>query len=256
MVTPDVETYSGVMVTSDVDTYPGVMVAPDVDTFPGVMVSPDVDITPQVTPMPYWQGKVQTCPGCDRRILQRFFSVHTQSCKPAEVPPVMVDSTPAKTGTQLETVPEFSLDDRTNQLNKFEVLLLTPNQEKEFNSLFSAKKLDVNEPIFHSWLSLKLASIPTEAEALARVLTAHTVGNVPKRKQKRIQNLPTGAARYDPSSPEWVSVLVEQENKKKKQPQKKATAVAAKSKQNKSAGNPPPRVNNSKSKTAKKKLRI
>ena len=103
---------------------------------------------------------------------------------------------------------------------------------------------------------MKLASIPTEAEALARVLTAHTVGNVPKRKQKRIQNLPTGAARYDPSSPEWVSVLVEQENKKKKQPQKKATAVAAKLKQKKSAGNPPPRVNNSKSKTAKKKLRI
>ena len=77
-----------------------------------------------------------------------------------------------------------------------------------------------------------------------------------KRKQKRIQNLPTGAARYDPSSPEWVSVLVEQENKKKKQPQKKATAVAAKSKQKKSAVNPPPRVNNSKSKTAKKKLKI
>ena len=130
MDTSVIENNTDVMVIQDVDINLGVMVTPDVDTYPGVVVSPDVDITPQVTPMPYWQGKVQTCPGCDRRILQRFFSIHTQSCKPAEVQPVMVDSTPAKTGTQLETLPEFSLDDRTNQLNKFEVLLLTPNQVK------------------------------------------------------------------------------------------------------------------------------
>ena len=87
-------------------------------------------------------------------------------------------------------------------LNKFEVLLLTASQAQEFNKLFSAKKFYVIEPIFHSWLSLKLASIPTEAEALDKVFNTHTMGNVPKRKQKRVQNLPTGGARY-----EWVSVL-------------------------------------------------
>ena len=106
--------------------------------------------------------------------------------------------------------PELSLDDKITHLNKFEVLLLTPTQLAEFNDLFSKRKFDVNLPIFHSWLPLKLASIPTEAEALERVMKAHTVQNIPKRKQKRSQNLPTGAARYDPTSPEWVATLEEQ----------------------------------------------
>ena len=93
-------------------------------------------------------------------------------------------------------ISKFSLDDRITQLNKFEVLLLTLIQVKEFNEVFSAKKLDVKEPLFHSWLTLKLAAIPTESEALERVLKAHTVEKVSKRKQKKSQNLPTGAARY------------------------------------------------------------
>ena len=112
---------------------------------------------------------------------------------------------------------------------------------QEFNKLFSAKKFAVSEPIFHSWLSLKLASIPTEAEALDRVLKAHTMGNVPKRKQKRNQN---------PTSPEWVSVLEDQESRKKKAPKK--TTEGKKSTQKKSGAKQPSKVNNS----AKKKPRI
>ena len=194
-------------------------------------VQPDIDATPECvsvlaaapqmesTPKPYWQGKTQTCLNCNRRILQRFFDNHQLSCQVVVASPAVGESSQSKQGTKLDTIPEFSLDDRTTHLNKFEVLLLNPTQVQEFNKLFSAKKFDVSEPLFHSWLSLKLASIPTEAEALDRILKAHTVGNVPKRKQKRKQNLPTGA-RYDPTSPEWVSVLEDQENRKKKTPKK------------------------------------
>ena len=103
----------------------------------------------------------------------------------------------------------------------------------------------MNLPIFHSWLPLKLASIPTEAEALERVMKAHTVQNIPKRKQKRSQNLPTGAARYDPTSPEWVATLEEQNAKKQKCSQKSA----------KSSKNPPAK-SDAKIKIAKKKLRV
>ena len=209
----------------------------------------------QVTPKPYWYKKTQICPTCEKRILKRLFKCHSQSCKPVEAPIQSMpedfippskgsnDSSPPSNGTKLDSVPEFSLDERITHLNKFEVLLLNPTQVKEFNDLYSKKIFDVSEPIFHSWLSLKLASIPTEAEALERVLKAHTVQKIPKRKQKKTQNLPTGTARYDPTSPEWISVLTEQENKKKG----KAAAKPTKSHPSKPVD---------KAKTAKKKLRM
>ena len=205
------------------------------------------DPSSEVPNKPYWHGKTQICPNCDKRILNRFMECHSQSCKPVEIPSTPHSSSLPSNETVLDSVPEFSLDDRITHLNKFEVLLLNPTQVKEFNEFFSKKKFDVKEPIFHSWLSLKLASIPTEAEALDRILKAHTVQNVPKRKQKRSGNLPTGAARYDPTSPEWVAVLTEQDNKKKKVSEKKTSAKPPTNLPSKSAA---------KVKTAKKKLRV
>ena len=108
----------------------------------------------------------------------------------------------------------FSLQEKVVQLNKFEVVLLTQLQVEEFNKCFSQKKFDIMEPLYHSWLTLKLSTIPTESEALQSVLSAHTSSNVPKRKQKRKQILPTGSARYDPTSDEWVALLEEQESRK------------------------------------------
>ena len=216
----------------------------------------------EVTPKPFWFGKTQICPNCDKRVLGRLMQRHSESCKPVQISSNSQTSPLKISKTVLESLPEFSLDDRITHLNKFEVLLLTPVQVKEFNDLYSKKKFDVQEPIFHSWLSLKLASVPAEAEALDRVLKAHTMQNVPKRKQKRAQNLPTGivlyfiiqtpfiiqshiigAARYDPTSPEWVSCLEEQENKKKK--------VSQKTTNSKPNYNSKPAI-----KTAKKKLRV
>ena len=113
------------------------------------------------------------------------------------------------------------MDDRLSQLQKYEVLMLSPNQVKEFTALFEAKQFNIPEPLYHSWLTHKLASIPTESEALNRVLSAHTATQVPKQKTNRKQNLPTAAARYDPTSPEWVAVLEDQENRKKTNPSEK-----------------------------------
>ena len=152
---------------------------------------------------PFWYGKTTLCPNCSRRISNDFLQMHQKGCKQAE-----------KIKSPFETVPELTLDDRAIQLNKFEVLLLTPPQVQEFNKFFLQKNFDVTEPLFHSWLSLKLASIPSEFEALQRVLSAHTATNIPKNKQKRKQNLPTGSARYDPTSDQWVAILKEQESKK------------------------------------------
>ena len=172
----------------------------------------------------YWKGQTMKCPNCDKIVFKKFLNLHTESCK---APSADTAKTPvSKHQTTLETVPQFSFDDRLTQLNKFEVLLLTQAQVAEFNKLFLAKKFDISEALFHSWLSLKLASIPTESEALSRVLSAHTAANVPKNKQRRQTNLPTGGARYDPTSPEWVSLLQDQENNKTAKPNKKTVTTA------------------------------
>ena len=103
--------------------------------------------------------------------------------------------------TILKTVPEFSIDERIIQLNKFEVLMLTPLQVKEFNEVFVQKDVVYAEPLFNSWLHLNMSTIPTESESIKRILTAHTYSNVPKRRQARQQNLPKGKVRFDPISP-------------------------------------------------------
>ena len=222
----------------------------------------------------YWAGQTTNCPNCDRRILSKFYDMHTSTCKPVGTPPTSypaAPTTPLPKPTQskpaeatLVTVQEFTLDDRIIQLQKYEVLMLTPSQVLEFNSLFSAKKFDIGEPLYHCWLTHKLASIPTEAEALRRVLSNHTASQVPKRKAHRKQNLPVGEARYDPTSPEWVSILEEQENRKKVKLPKKvvksqpAKLTKQKPKQNKPLKSVPPKNPDNKKadQSAKRKLRV
>ena len=75
------------------------------------------------------------------------------------------------------------------------------------------------------------ASLPTKAQALKKVLGDHTASNVPKKKTNRKRNLPLGPARYDPSSPEWEEILLEQASKKKKPAQKTKKPVSAQLKQ-------------------------
>ena len=108
--------------------------------------------------------------------------------------------------------------------------------------------------MYHCWLTHKLATIPTEAEALGRVLSAHTASQVPKSKAKRKQNLPTGGARYDSISPEWVSVLEEQENRKKKK--KTAVKKSQPAKVKTTKGQTKQTTQNMSSKSAKRKIRV
>ena len=156
-------------------------------------------------------NKTRFCSKCSRRILVKFWDQHSSYCDdpiqplpallaPLSPSPVLSQPEVAATAyeaapspsNQLKSLPTFTVDDRLTQLNKFEVLLLTPSQISEFNKLYEEKKFDVLEPLFRSWLILKLASIPSEAEALRRVLTKHTSSNVPKRKNQRKENLPVG----------------------------------------------------------------
>ena len=120
----------------------------------------------------------------------------------------------ASASSLLKSLPTFSLEDRVSMLRKFEVLLLSPDQVKEFQENFDARNFSFEESLFQSWLLLKFDTIPTEKEALKIVLNKHTAKNVPKKKTARQIKKPNGPARFDFSSPEFINILEEKENKK------------------------------------------
>ena len=99
-------------------------------------------------------------------------------------------------------------------LRKFEVLLLSPDQVKEFEENFDAKNFSFERSLFQLWLLLKFDTIPSEREALKLVLNKHTAKNVQKKKTDRQVKKPNVPARFDLSSPEFITVLEEKENKK------------------------------------------
>ena len=67
-------------------------------------------------------------------------------------------------------------------------------------------------------LPLKLASQPTEAEALQSVLIARTPIVLPKTTKKRARRkVPDESARFNPISPEWKVILEEGNVQDKKQ---------------------------------------
>ena len=230
-----------------------------VDVLPAVSLS-----------LPYWTGLTAECGHCHKRILKKFHDIHLSSCfqtTPADLstsPPShggssspwppggsssttpLIDSiTPVLSSTtetmsqevqpnnstpSFKSLPAISLEDRKLHLTKFEVLLLTPAQVEEFNIKYSSGLLDSNEPLYQAWLQLKLATQPTESEAILQVLGSHTATNVPKRVRKRNAMVPDGPPRYDPSSPQWVKILEDRENKKVKLPDSKAKSKAPKPK--------------------------
>ena len=184
------------------------------------------------------------CPQCSRGIPQMVFEIHQAICSSN-------NPTPIEPVPELKTVPNLNLKERERQLHKFEFLLLSEETVEEFNQLFADRKLEIQEPLFQSWLILKNASsLPTEDQALKKVLEDHTASNVPKKKTNRKRNVPIGPARYDPSSPEWEEILKDQAAKKRKE--NVTTKKPPKTTQKKKQVDPKQKT----AKTSKRKLRL
>ena len=66
-------------------------------------------------------------------------------------------------------------------LMQFEAIFLTETQCECFMKLYNEKKFDVPNPVFQSWMPLKLASLPTESAALQAVLAAKTPTAIPNK---------------------------------------------------------------------------
>ena len=216
----------------------------------------EVSVVTEQQDQPYWYGRTQMCMSCNRRILNNLFESHSLACGagPSSVdrgideqsgqasstssdvqqPDVELDSmdnitvAEAPEEIKLSTLPTFTLDDRADQLEKFEVVLLKKAQIKEFEEMFMKKEFtSIKDPLYRAWLHLKFAAAGTETEAIDRLLSSKIAKNVQKRKTKRKDPQPIGPARYDPSSPEWVAILTEQKNNKKTTVASKRKSAAA-----------------------------
>ena len=104
---------------------------------------------------------------------------------------------------------DLDLNEWIDELHKFEIVFLQKSQLIKFEEAFKKKKFGYNHTKFQCWLRLKFASVGTESQAIDHLLSSKLASNVPKRKVKRIQNVPVGSARYDITSEEWKKILNE-----------------------------------------------
>ena len=114
--------------------YGSFLVHPTTFEVPSPSYQPDTPTDGQ----PYWVGRVQNCPQCSKRIMTNVHHIHLENCSASDN---------SITGQDLSSSSEVSLEERTNHLLKYKVLLLTQNQRAEFNQLFSERKLSSAEPL-------------------------------------------------------------------------------------------------------------
>lgn len=123
---------------------------------------------------------------------------------------------------QLKTVGEMTREEKKRQLNKFEIVMLLPQQQLEFEEIFEAGvRYECSSSLYLSWLSLKLDSLETEKEVLDRFFVDKMPANLPKKVTARRVRKPDGSARFDPLSKEWKEIWEEQENEKNEKEEKK-----------------------------------
>ena len=98
-------------------------------------------------------------------------------------------------------------------------------QVKKCEEMFE-RKVKSSNPIYLAWKALKIASLPTEKEAMEAVLQLHSPKNIQKRKAHSGRKVPEGLSRFNLLSDEWKEIMEESADKqtKKKTPSKKSNA--------------------------------
>ena len=93
-------------------------------------------------------------------------------------------------------------------LHQFEAIFLTEDQKNMFEKMFHDKKLDNKNTLFQSWLPMKLATLPSEVQALDAVIESRSPKDIPQRKKRTNRGLPVGQDRFNPTSEEWKKIMV------------------------------------------------
>ena len=150
-----------------------------------------------------------------------------------QVPSLIQNDVP----TELQLQPSSSIDAKSPDpllpiftpydLKKFQFNFLTESQLVQCEKLFLERNFTEPNPIYQAWLQLKLASLPTEGEALQAVLQKHAPKNLPKWKKAVIHKVPYGAARFNPISQDWVKILEDRDSNASAPPPAKTIKTTA-----------------------------
>ena len=90
---------------------------------------------------------------------------------------------------------------------------MTAAQKTVFEDLFKAKRFyEVSNATYRGWLGFKIAAVGSEDEVF-NILAAKTVTKIPRAKRRRLEG-PTGAAKFDVTSPENLALFKSREDEK------------------------------------------
>ena len=141
----------------------------------------------------------------------------------AALPEVARASAPVSSQVQADLgFREDSLPVKRQKLERYQLLMLEPEQLAHFEELFAkGKRFEITNYLWLSWLPLKLAAIGTEQEAFDLVLQERIPKNLDKRTTKRKVKKPMGSARIDPQSEEYKQIFLENKEAEEKKEEKK-----------------------------------
>ena len=134
-------------------------------------------------------------------------SVHASSAGSSSVASASSSSLPS-----LSTVPDRDLEERRKDLHKFEINHLNDAQIAEFCDFFSKGIYKARQPLYMSWLFLKLDAVGTEQEVFDSILESTVPKGIQKTKVKR-KNPLSGPDRSAPQSGPFRALLQAQMDK-------------------------------------------
>ena len=107
---------------------------------------------------------------------------------------------------------------------RYELNMMTASQKTQFEEMFKEKKFyEIPNAIYRGWLGFKIAVLGTEENMFDKILAAKTITEIPRAKRRKVDG-PTGAAKWDVTSPENLALFQSREHEKAEKEAKKKEA--------------------------------
>ena len=108
---------------------------------------------------------------------------------------------------------------------RYELNMMTAAHKTTFEDLFKKKKFyEIPNALYRGWLGFKIAAVGSEEQVFDNILAAKTVTEIPRASKNRRVEGPTGAAKWDVTSPENLALFKSREEEKSEKEAKKKEA--------------------------------
>ena len=107
---------------------------------------------------------------------------------------------------------------------RYELNMMTAAHKTTFEDLFKKKFYDIPNALYRGSLGFKTAAVGSEEQVFDNILAAKTVTEIPRASKNRRVEGPTGAAKWDVTSPENLALFKSREEEKSEKEAKKKEA--------------------------------